>query len=263
MCIIVLNKKGLIPENTLKTCYESNPDGMGLMYAKNGRIKIIKELTDFDKFYVSYMKIRIKHKGNIALHFRIRTAGNVNEKNLHPFFVNQNLAFMHNGILDIDVPIKSKVSDTIIFNEHILKNLPNDFLNYHGNIELIKNYITHSKLLFMDSYGDVTIINEDEGNWLKDNWYSNFSYCAEQYHIYSDVCDNCQNYLFTNEEYYSGLCNKCSEDYEEKCPECNNDLTEDEIEDEYCESCQTLYYQKFSDGYYNSNQHNPLTTNLN
>ena len=243
MCIIILNKKGLIPRNTLNECCESNPDGMGLMYAKNGKIKIIKEIIDFDSFYSKYMKIRIKHKGNIALHFRIRTAGNVNEKNIHPFFVNQNLAFMHNGILDIEVPKNSEISDTMIFNEHILKNLPDDFLNYAGNVELIKNYITSSKLLFMDSYGQVTIINEDKGNWLKDNWFSNYSYCySGQSYEFIDECDVCGKPTYTDREVYSGLCATCLDKYENHCPECFQVLSDDEIEDGYCNKCLTLFY---------------------
>ena len=242
MCIIVLNKEGLIPRNTLNECCESNPDGMGLMYAKNGKIKVIKELKDFDSFYSKYMKIRLSHKGNIALHFRIRTAGKVDEKNIHPFFINQNLAFMHNGIIPYKSEVDSEISDTMVFNEHILKNLPGDFLNYSGFKALVKDYIDSDKLLFMDSGGHVTLINEDKGNWLKSNWFSNYSYCySGQKYEYFDECELCGHATFTDREIYSGLCADCLGKYDQKCPECNVVLSDTEIEDGFCETCQTLY----------------------
>ena len=51
MCIIILNKKGLIDRDILVECNLNNPDGNGLMYSVNDKIHIIKELQNFEVFY--------------------------------------------------------------------------------------------------------------------------------------------------------------------------------------------------------------------
>ncbi|MFZ1292202.1 MAG: hypothetical protein WAR79_19060 [Melioribacteraceae bacterium] len=179
MCIIILNTKEHLSKELLNECWQTNSDGAGIMYAIDGKINIFKELKNFNTFYEYYSTLRKEFKKTkIALHFRIATSGNIDIYNIHPFNVNENLAFMHNGIINILLQKKSKISDTIAFNQKILKQLPQNFLNNHALVELISRYVERSKLLFMNNHGKYWIVNEHLGHWdKKGNWYSNYSYC--------------------------------------------------------------------------------------
>ena len=57
MCIAILKKNGHeISKQTLKNCFDSNPDGAGFMFADNGSLFIHKGFMNFDTFYKSYKK---------------------------------------------------------------------------------------------------------------------------------------------------------------------------------------------------------------
>lgn len=243
MCIIILNKKGLVPKNTLKTCAINNPDGMGIMYAENCKLETFKELKNFELFYSYYENLRKRFKGNICLHFRIKTHGTVSEKNIHPFYINRNLAFMHNGIIDIEP--KSDLSDTQVFNEMVLKGLPKNFLSNKSILHLIEKSIGWSKLLFLDNLGNYTLINEKDGIWKDGNWYSNFGYLPEKYSYYENYdycCELCNSPLLTDYEIEEGYCYECLSRYNNLCQNCNEPLeTIAEINKGYCKDCSRLW----------------------
>lgn len=222
MCIIVLNTKEHLSKELLNECWQSNNDGAGLMYAIDGKLNIFKELKSFNTFYEYYSTLRNEFKKiKIGLHFRIATSGKIDVNNVHPFNVNDKLAFMHNGIIDIPLPRKSKISDTIAFNQKILKQLPQNFLNNHAITELISRYIERSKLLFMNNQGKYWIFNQHFGHWDKnENWFSNYSYCESQFL-------NDKNIQWTHDII----------DYE-YCQYCGIELLEDrEIANETCFGC--------------------------
>lgn len=226
MCIAILNTKGTISKETLQNCWNNNPDGAGMIYTTlNNDLKIFKEMLDFDKFYNEYKKARKQNKeSNFVLHFRIATSGKVDLNNCHPFKVNKNLAFVHNGMIDIQ-PLSTNVSDTFTFNEAIIKNLGSNFLYNEAIIRLIESYIGYSKLVFLNSFNEATIINEDLGHWNKDNWYSNTSYESKKakysnttyfkdYYKGGDICDLCDTKgALWRGEHYSYLCEKCNNYY--------------------------------------------------
>ena len=174
MCIIILNQKNTLTKKVLNQSWESNSHGAGLMYVSEGNLEIFKTF-DKSEFTKKYFEVRKLTKGPVILHFRIATSGQHNEENLHPFTVNKNLSFVHNGIID---GLGSKLhSDTFELNQ-ILK----DVIKGNEISEGIKRLLTlicadYSKLLFLDSENKVTIINEELGHWDNSgNWYSNFSY---------------------------------------------------------------------------------------
>jgi hypothetical protein len=131
---------------------------------------------DFDSFYAAYKPHEDKP---MAVHFRIKTHGNLDQENTHPFQVGRNLAFIHNGVIQaVDRPDKTK-SDTYWFNQKILVPVykrDSRFIFKDHFKELIKEYIGWSKLVFLNNKGHYTIINEDKGNWDEGVWYSNSSY---------------------------------------------------------------------------------------
>ena len=72
-----------------------------------------------------------------------------------------------------------------MFNDEILRELPNGFLAQRVYRELIQSYIGYgSKLAFIDNKSVCTIVNEKAGVWDEGIWYSNSGYKAYSYHDY-------------------------------------------------------------------------------
>ena len=174
MCIAILNRGEQVKPEYLKNSWENNNQGAGLLWYEKGILKTYKTYK-YNKLVKKYNEVfQTKGVGTIVLHFRIATSGYEKFTNLHPFMVNENLGFVHNGI--ISNLGDQKHSDTYEFNE-ILKQLPKDFLEHKHYLDLIKLCIGNSKLVFLDSENTYTIVNESSGIWDTDgNWYSNNSY---------------------------------------------------------------------------------------
>jgi len=227
MCIGIYVPEGkYVNKKTLKVCYENNPDGAGLMYSDGKNLIIDKGFFSFKSFWKEYRSIMQgdKKKSGIVLHFRVATHGNISKRNCHPFQVNENLGFVHNGMIDIKMEKGSTMSDTAVFNELILKKLPGNWMNNDSIIELISGYIGQSKLIFMDSTGSVLIINKSLGEWKDGIWYSNttykgvvvrrqlwkkFDYGSGYYSNDLHECQYCGTPLLIPEEKETGMCFYC------------------------------------------------------
>jgi len=178
MCIAILNtKKATLSKDTLRNCWENNGDGAGILYIHNKKMQVFKEMNSFDNFYNNYLEIKRKHgKNNIVLHFRISTHGKINETNCHPFLVNDDLGFVHNGMI-YDVPVSKDYSDTYMFNECVLKEFKDGFEYNDVIMDMIGEFIGQgSKLVFLNTDDEYFIVNEKAGHWHMDCWFSNSSY---------------------------------------------------------------------------------------
>jgi hypothetical protein len=183
MCIAILNKRSQLSAATINTAWQNNPEGGGLILTERGALKTFKTY-DAGEFLKTYQTIRKRTKQPVVLHIRIATSGAKTLDNLHPFTVNNALAFLHNGIvygLGNDTH-----SDTAELNT-MLKKLPANFLNCDTTRELLRGYIGSSKLIFLDNTGRFTIINEAAGNWSGDSWYSNDSHEQTRYSYFGTV----------------------------------------------------------------------------
>lgn len=184
MCIAILNTKqaGTLSNTTIYNSWENNDMGAGLLWNKKGKLHEFKTY-DYDEFLDKYIKIR-KDKAveNIVLHFRIATSGVEGKHNLHPFMTNNDLGFVHNGV--ISGLGNKEFSDTFEFNE-MLKKFNHDFVNCDMTKKFIEEYISYSKLIFLDSDGVFNIFNEHLGSWAEGNWYSNDSYKAVYSYSYA------------------------------------------------------------------------------
>lgn len=176
MCICALKPEGkTISKESLQACYNNNKDGAGFMYSEDNKLIIKKGYFSFDEFYRDYKPIEDK---KVVLHFRIKTHGDVNKDNCHPFQVSNNMAFVHNGIINIEEDHK-EFSDTWHFNEKIIKPMYKDnqgFLKKLYMKKLITDFVGNSKLIFMNNKGITHIINSTKGIWEDGVWYSNSSY---------------------------------------------------------------------------------------
>ena len=183
MCIAILNTKkaGRLPKTQIKNSWDNNDMGSGLLWNKGGKLNVFKTY-EYDEYIDMYNKLRDDSTiGNIVLHFRIATSGYNGEHNLHPFLVNDDLGFVHNGI--ISGLGNKKFSDTYEFND-MLKKYKHNFLSCEMSKFFISEYIGYSKLIFLDSKDKYTIINEDKGKWADGNWYSNDSYKEYKSYVY-------------------------------------------------------------------------------
>ena len=80
--------------------------------------------------------------------------------------------------MDIDVPKDSDMNDTQIFIERYLKDInTRDLLHCKTLHKLIADAIgTNNKFILMDNTGYYKIINEKQGHWKDNVWFSNYTY---------------------------------------------------------------------------------------
>ena len=185
MCIAILKTKdGNITDEQLLNCFDNNPDGAGIAYTKDNKIIVVKGIFDATQFVEEYHKAVAEADGAMLVHCRIGTSGFKDYTNCHPHVVSDECVMIHNGILSIDVPKDSKVSDTVLYVEQYLKSLPKDFMLNDGIMSLITDHIgAGNKFVFLNNRGDFSIANEKAGHWKNGVWFSNYSY--EAYSFYT------------------------------------------------------------------------------
>lgn len=181
MCIAIVRRPyAEISEEALHNCAVNNPDGFGFTYVREDitgvRKLIIKKTMDYEIFIRQYRRaVKLNPESVFLIHFRIATHGTVNKFNCHPFRVNKNMTFIHNGIIT-GVGVDSLKSDTQLFNEKVLKVMPKGFEKVDGIKLLLEKFLSGSKLATLDIDGNYTIYNESAGHWKDNVWYSNYSY---------------------------------------------------------------------------------------
>lgn len=183
MCIAIYKPAGkVIEEDVLKTCATNNKDGCGFAYINTDHLGVkrikVKKTMDFEIFIRQYKRACKNNPDSpFLIHFRIATHGEVSKFNCHPFVVDEDVVFVHNGMIS-DVAKDTRKSDTQMFNEEILKGLHPEDLVYNNTIKrLLEEFIGwNSKLIFMNIDGDIQICNEKKGNWEDGCWYSNTSW---------------------------------------------------------------------------------------
>jgi hypothetical protein len=184
MCVIIYQPEGAeFTEAYLRNFHDRNQDGVGLFYATGSRVKVIRNHNPTEDDIVNLWKA---HKNKpLALHMRLRTHGDIDHTNTHPYRVlnrrthGMDLFLAHNGILHDVIERHDHLSDTWHFVHDFLKPI------LIANPRLIYNEIwrenlggfigDNNKLLLMTGTGDTFIINEHKGQWHKDTgcWTSN------------------------------------------------------------------------------------------
>lgn len=180
MCVIVHLPAGkTLPHKVLENCYNRNRDGYGIIWTKpNEQTKLwyYKNTLSFKDFLTMWQDV--PRGVDRAIHFRIKTHGKVNVDNCHPFFPRNNLAMMHNGIIQTLMRTED-MNDTFNFSEHelkpVLKNWDN-CLSSKGFLKFVESLTDGSKLLFMDDKG--TVKKTFESKWTEEQgcFFSNTSF---------------------------------------------------------------------------------------
>src|SRR5512139_1783993 len=97
MCLIVYLPAGAkAPNERLWEAHKANPDGWGYMWARGGRLSILKS-EDFSAFNPEVLSLFWNCPR--VVHFRTASIGRITYEACHPLSVNEELAFCHNGNL--------------------------------------------------------------------------------------------------------------------------------------------------------------------
>lgn len=190
MCLLISQPQDVtLEEDALRDFYDHNKDGFGAVYLDGDKVEVLKVLGDVDHVVDMYNKHLAGKKA--VIHFRMKTHGDIDENNVHPYVVIKDKLWMsHNGVLRCSNPADNSMSDTwhIIkyFLNPILRQRP-EFLNDNHWQTMLGSMIGDSnKFAFMDSDGEVTIINKSAGVEHFGCWLSNtYAWTPSKFGYYS------------------------------------------------------------------------------
>lgn len=198
MCIAIAKNSGIkCPSlDTLRNCWDSNPNGAGFAFNDAGRVVIKKGFMTWNDFQTAWLRYSKRYdfdNRGVLIHFRISTHGGTNPQNTHPFPVISDTGMMqksecvcdyaaiHNGIISMTSSQAYKertVSDTLIFVRDYLSLIAQNkaWFKRRANIELINLLIDapSSKMAILNGRGEIIYTD----GFTEDNGilYSNTSY---------------------------------------------------------------------------------------
>lgn len=205
MCIIVVK-----PENTqmpsmetLRTCYQNNPDGAGYMIANGKAVKLRKGFMTWGDFEQAIEAEGDVSDMTVVMHFRIATHGKVQPSCCHPFPVVSDmeklestegidtLCAAHNGVIQ-GMETSDRVSDTMAYISSVLAPLRRAVpsLVYSDDALKVVENTLGSKMVILDGSGQFATI----GSFIEQNGilYSNSSFAQSRhsYRSYESVWDD-------------------------------------------------------------------------
>jgi glutamine amidotransferase len=176
-----------------KTAAKANPDGFGFAIS-TGKSIVTCHSMDFEEVANKFIDMRPKHNGHAIFHFRWATHGSETVSNCHPFFLggDKQSVVGHNGILPVAIPKGDVRSDTKVFAQDIMPSVGGiHALDDRAYREKLEAWAKGSKLVFLttdeDAKNDYYILNEKDGHWDKDMWWSNYSYEQVVYKSYGST----------------------------------------------------------------------------
>lgn len=181
MCLIAIHKYTgeNVAENVdfvkdIKTAIMNNPDGIGVMYADNGRLITDKQLFKTEeetlKYYLNKLDEAFLNMRDLVVHLRYTTKGDTSLDNVHPHKVfckddgdAIDLQMMHNGTISGVKAVATGKSDTVKFIDEVVKPALSSkptLVRQKGFRDLLEFSIeSFNKLVFMDSKGFINVVN--------------------------------------------------------------------------------------------------------
>ena len=173
MCMAIFQPKDkIVSKEYCDSFAKSNDDGFGFAFVDNSNKLIINKTIIYNDFYKEYVSCCKQYgsKSPFLIHFRMGTSGLDNQDNCHPFYVDDNLCVIHNGVFS-EFNGDKNLSDTNIFVRDVLKDIGQDIFTNSAMQALIEDYIgTWNKLVFMNNKKEYIIFNEKEGKWEEGIW---------------------------------------------------------------------------------------------
>lgn len=184
MCLLITQNESSerLGKSWLADFYSYNGDGLGVMYAEKGKLKVIKALPKTTGEVVHFYRDHIQ--GRVcAWHLRMRTHGATDYDNCHPYEVlnkrehGLDLWLMHNGVLSTGNASDTTRSDTWHYIRDYLRPIlaANPDLAFLPEFqEIIAKHIGASnKFVLADNLGRMATINRASGVEWRGHWMSN------------------------------------------------------------------------------------------
>lgn len=202
MCIIVAVPAGVaIPsDETLKECFNSNPDGAGFMWSDGKKVNIRKGFMKWEDFIAALNTEldagRIFTDSAVVLHFRITTSGKTQPACCHPFpissekkdlqatEISSRFGIAHNGVISGRYT-HDGWSDTMDFIAGVvapLARLHPSFM-YSDDAKELLDGACRSKLAIINHAGEMMLV----GDFIEDDgvFYSNATYLPTRWNYSS------------------------------------------------------------------------------
>lgn len=228
MCVAIYKPAGIETPSldTLKQCWEANPDGAGFALRTDGEysIEIHKGYMTWKQFVTAYEKYRLSgFAGDLLLHFRIATHGGISSGNTHPFSLTTNVkllkhtnvltdyALIHNGILPIEP--EGNISDTMEFCRRIAgfqKNIPEIFNLIDGMLGNNKIAVmTRDKVHLFGEWENIDGVYFSNTLW---DWSEFYLPTREELQLLNQgYCPYCDGSIIKDDMFY---CPECGETWE-------------------------------------------------
>jgi hypothetical protein len=182
MCLLIESHAStVLPEAMLASVYRKNSDGIGVMWAENGFLRIEKALPANVGEFLDFYERNIKGK-ECFWHARWRTHGAINLDNCHPYTVFDQtqpmpVALMHNGVLRQGNEADTSMSDTWHYINDFLKPTTQAQPAVIFVPEFAKIIAAHigsnNKFALMNNLGQMQVVNREAGVTYNGAWLSN------------------------------------------------------------------------------------------
>lgn len=179
MCVIIHQPTSAhLDKDLYNKLWKINSDGGGFAYISNtGEIQVKKSM-DRDWLWRKFETERSKNpRRDFMLHLRIRTHGTTDINNVHPFFVDEHTVMAHNGTIAKVPDYQDGRSDTKVFVDEVLPDLPEDWLDRQYIVDMVEEWIGWSRLMFLTTNPllkrSVYILNKSKGTKHNGMWFSN------------------------------------------------------------------------------------------
>lgn len=164
----LLNTAGL-----LEALFDLNSDGWGAMYHTKHGVKAIKKLPTSVADTRKYVEALPTDDRDVAIHWRMRTSGNIDTHNAHPHEADGGYV-IHNGVLrDVDMSSNPDLCDTIHFCRQYLDGSIDAIVRSPGLQEIVGGFIGNNRFVILSNSGQMCIINKDQGYEVNGVWVAN------------------------------------------------------------------------------------------
>lgn len=187
MCLLVVQPATTkLSDKLLKGVYARNQDGIGVMYAEDGKLCFKKALPKNENEFVDFYRKNIEGR-SCAWHARMQTHGAIDLENCHPYGVfgfdegegevPVPTLLMHNGILSSGNWKDKSKSDTWHYIRDYLRPMlaGNPTFAFTPQFrEIIGRHIGDgNRFVLMNAYGEVSVVNKSTGVEYAGAWFSN------------------------------------------------------------------------------------------
>lgn len=196
MCLLVQEFANLAPasDEFLKGVYKRNSDGIGVMWAEDGKLHLHKAVLTNAQEFVEFYRAHIQGK-DCCWHARMRTHGDINLINCHPYPVfgfgkektSHPMLLMHNGILSCGNGKDTSKSDTWHYIREFLRPILDknpELIHTEAFLKMLESHIgSTNKFALMDHTGKAVIANRSAGVEYEGRWLSN-TYAWDYYGLH-------------------------------------------------------------------------------